>query len=130
MSQPASPGGDLFGLPPVGIRLKKNGSRKRRKTQPAIRHRNNDSRQHCLPPTSNGSSYCMTIRHSKVLRRRQCVKKIRAVRDGILDSQSAKKPGNIPRKRNRTKGYGKTTDNPSNLDRRQQISKAGFLNLP
>lgn len=65
-------------LPPVGIRLKKNGSRKRRKTQPAIRHRNNDSRQHCLPPTSNGSSYCMTIRPSKVLRRRQCVKKIRA----------------------------------------------------
>lgn len=52
------------------------------------------------------------------------------MRDGILDSQSAKKPGNIPRKRNRTKGYGKTTDNPSNLDHRQQISKAGFLNLP
>ena len=50
------------------------------------------------------------------------------MRDGILDSQSAKKPGNIPRKRNRTKGYGKTTDNPSNLDHRQQISNAGFLN--
>ncbi|MBD9178146.1 MAG: DUF4294 domain-containing protein [Odoribacter splanchnicus] len=55
---------------------KKNGSRKQRKKQPTIRHRNDSSRQHCLPPTSNGSSCCMTIRPSKVLRRRQSVKKI------------------------------------------------------
>ena len=77
-ASPRRPAATFSALPPVGIRLKKNGSRKRRKTQPAIRHRNNDSRQHCLPPTSNGSSYCMTIRPSKVLRRRQSVKKIRA----------------------------------------------------
>ena len=75
-ASPRRPAATFSALPPVGIRLKKNGSRKRRKTQPAIRHRNNDSRQHCLPPTSNGSSYCMTIRPSKVLRRRQSVKKI------------------------------------------------------